>query len=100
RTSPYQFFQYLMQVDDRDVERFLRQLTLLPIDEVTSVVERHRAAPERRLGQRSLAAAATTLVHGEASADAAAQATGLLFGGHEGDLGEGAYEALAGEIPT
>ena len=59
KTSPYQFFQYLVQMDDRDAERFLLQLTLLPVDRCAEIVAEHQQAPERRLAQRELARALT-----------------------------------------
>ena len=74
RTSPYAFFQYWMNVDDRDVERFLLQMTLLPVDEARSVAASHQAAPERREGQRRLAGELTSLVHGPDQARAAGRA--------------------------
>ncbi|MDZ7733490.1 MAG: hypothetical protein U5R31_10655 [Acidimicrobiia bacterium] len=43
RTSPYRFYQYWIQVDDRDVGRFLRQLTLLPLTEIAEVEAAHEA---------------------------------------------------------
>ena len=55
RTSPYRMFQFFMQVDDDDVDRFLRQLTLLPLDEIEAIVADHDRAPHRRPGQRALA---------------------------------------------
>ncbi len=68
RTSPYAFYQYFVNSDDRDVRRFLLQLTLLPVDEVDRIMEVHDKAPERREAQRALAGAVTALVHGEAAA--------------------------------
>ncbi len=68
RTTPYAFFQYFVNVDDRDVERFLLQLTLLPVAEVAEVMQGHAEAPEQRQAQQALARAVTTLVHGETAA--------------------------------
>ena len=68
RTSPYAFYQYWINVDDRDVERFLLQLTLLSLDEVAGVVAEHASAPEQRTGQRRLAHEMTALVHGPEAA--------------------------------
>src|SRR5487761_899950 len=51
RTSPYQFFQYWMNVADADIERFLLQLTLLPIDECLAIAAAHHEAPFKRSGQ-------------------------------------------------
>ena len=81
RTSPYQFFQYWMNVPDADVERFLLQLTLLPVEEAQAVAAAHLQAPNKREGQRRLAREVTTLVHGEEATAAAEQASAILFGG-------------------
>ena len=99
RTSPYAFFQYFVNTDDRDVERFLRQLTLLGLDEIESIVERHRRAPGQRLAQRALAEAVTQLVHGESAAsDAAGASTG--FTRSVAELSEDEWAALVGTVPT
>lgn len=101
RTSPYQLFQYWMQVPDADVRRFLLQLTLLPVEEANAVADAHEAAPERREGQRRLARENLAIVHGAAAAAAAEEATDLLFGG--GDPGTASAEAfgfLAEEVPS
>ena len=97
-TSPYAFFQHWINVDDRDVERFLLQLTLVPVEEALAVAAEHAEAPERREGQRRLAHEMTALVHGEAAAGAAATASQLLFGGDPGEAGEAAFEMLAAEL--
>ncbi|MGC1570049.1 MAG: tyrosine--tRNA ligase, partial [Trebonia sp.] len=75
RTSPYQFFQYWMNVPDADVERFLLQLTLLPVEEAQAVAAAHLQAPNKRDGQRRLAREVTTLVHGPAATAAAEEAS-------------------------
>src|SRR6201998_4822 len=67
RTSPYQFFQYWMNVADADIERFLLQLTLLPVEECQAIAAEHAAAPFKRSGQRRLAREITTIVHGAAA---------------------------------
>jgi tyrosyl-tRNA synthetase len=100
RTSPYQFFQYLVQVDDRDVERFLLQLTLLPVPRVAEIMAEHQPAPERRGAQRELARALTTLVHGAEATASAEAATGLLFGDGADEGTEAGFRVLADEIPT
>lgn len=100
RTSPYKLSQYFMQTDDRDVERFLLQLTLLPIDVVVGIIAEHEAAPQRRVGQTALARAVTTLVHGAAAADRAEAAAGLLFGRDPSALTDDALATLVDEIPT
>ena len=98
RTSPYAFYQYWINTDDADVERFLLQLTLLAVDEVAVVAADHAVAPQRRDGQRRVAHEVTTLVHGEPAARAAAAASQLLFGGDPAAAGDDAFEMLAGEL--
>jgi tyrosyl-tRNA synthetase len=100
RMSPYAFFQGWMHIDDGDVRRLLRQLTFLSLDEVEAVAAAHDAAPERRVGQRRLAAEVTTLVHGADAAAAAAEASGILFGGDPTTASEAALRMVAGEVDT
>jgi tyrosyl-tRNA synthetase len=100
RTSPYQFFQYWMNIPDSDVERFLLQLTLLPVDECQAVAAAHAQSPNKREGQRRLAREVTTLVHGAAATAAAEEASAVLFGGSPAGASAQALEFLAGEVPT
>ena len=100
RTSPYQFFQYWMNVADADIERFLLQLTLLPVDECKAVAEEHLRAPHQRVGQRRLAREVTTLAHGAEAAAAAEEASAILFGGTPAGASSQALEFLATEVPT
>jgi tyrosyl-tRNA synthetase len=99
-TSPYQFRQFWMQADDADVRRYLRQFTLLPLDEVEAVLAEHAGAPERRVAQRRLAGELTAMVHGHDAAAAAEEAAHILFGGEVTDVSEGALGLLAREVPT
>jgi tyrosyl-tRNA synthetase len=100
RTSPYQFFQYWMNVPDADIERFLLQLTLVPVDECAAVAAAHAEAPNKREGQRRLAREVTTLVHGSAATSAAEEASAVLFGGSPAGASPQALEFLASEVPT
>ena len=99
RLSPYRFYQYWINVDDLDIERFLLQLTLLPVGEVREVLDGHRRAPERREAQRVLAREVTALVHGAAALAAAEEATAIVFGVTD-EPSQGAFESLVDEIPT
>ena len=100
KTSPYAFYQYWMNVDDRDIERFLLQLTLLPVGEATAVAAQHASSPESRTGQRRLAHEMTALIHGQEAAVAAAGASELLFGGGAGSVDAQSFVMLAAELPT
>jgi tyrosyl-tRNA synthetase len=100
RTSPYQFFQYWMNVPDADVERFLLQLTLLPVEECKAIAAAHAEAPFRREGQRRLAREITTIAHGPEATAAAEEASAILFGGTPAGASPQALEFLATEVPT
>ena len=100
KTSPYQFFQYWMNVADADIERFLLQLTLLPVDEAKAIAAAHAQAPHKREGQRRLAREVTAIVHGPEATEAAVEASQILFGGSPAGASAQALEFLAGEVPT
>jgi tyrosyl-tRNA synthetase len=100
RTSPYQFFQYWMNVADADVERFLLQLTLLPAEECVAIAAAHEKAPHKREGQRRLAREVITIVHGPEAAAAAEEASAVLFGSSPAGASPQALAFLAGEVPT
>jgi tyrosyl-tRNA synthetase len=100
KTSPYEFRQYWVQLPDEDVERFLLQLTLRSVDDIASLMVEHRAAPEKRLAQRALATDVTTLVHGAAAEQAAAEAAQVLFGGDPTTASAEALAVVAHEVPS
>jgi tyrosyl-tRNA synthetase len=77
--SPYEFYQYWVDCDDRDVGRFLRIFTLLPLDEI----RRLEALKDSGLNEakRILAFEATKITHGELEAEKARQAAAAAFGG-------------------
>jgi len=80
RTSPFRFYQFWMNTDDRDVEKYLKGFTFLPVPEIRQVVEEHASDPGARSAQRRLAAEMTRMVHGEDGLARAERATGVLFG--------------------
>jgi tyrosyl-tRNA synthetase len=100
-TSPFKFYQFLVNVDDRDAGRYLRYFTLLErprIEELDAALAEH---PETRDAQKTLAREVTTIVHGENAVVAAEEVSSLLFGGAEPQsLSHRALVALALEIPT
>ena len=101
RTSPYRFYQFWVNTDDRDVERLLKLFTFLPLEEIQSVMEEHKTQPEARTAQRRLALEITQLVHGEAAALSAVKASSVLFDA-EADLSgltEETYRTLREEVP-
>jgi tyrosyl-tRNA synthetase len=99
-TSPYKFYQFWVNVDDRDASRFLRYFTLLSREEIEALERELEAHPERRAAQQALARDVTTRVHGEGAAKAAADVSALLFGrGDANSLSPEALEALRAEVP-
>lgn len=82
-TTPYEFYQFWINVDDRDVSRFLRYYTLLPLEDIARLEALQGA--DVRQAKETLAFAVTTLTHGEAAARTAQQAARALFDG-TGDL--------------
>ncbi|MEI7436734.1 MAG: tyrosine--tRNA ligase, partial [bacterium] len=74
RTSCYDFYQYFLRTDDKDVARYLKILTFLPLDSIAAIEEATRTAPDQRLAQRTLAEELTRMVHGENGLRSAEQA--------------------------
>jgi tyrosyl-tRNA synthetase len=84
RTSPYHFYQFWLNTDDRDIERYLKLFTFLRLDRIAATMAEHAADPGRREAQRVLAREVTATVHGDAAAEAAIQTSAALFGGSGG----------------
>src|SRR3954467_5968026 len=81
RTSPYQFYQFWINTDDRDVERYLKLFTFLSIEEISAAMRAHAEDPGKRVAQRLLARDVTMRVHGAAAAEEAVRTSETLFGG-------------------
>ncbi len=81
RTSPYQFFQFWVNTDDRDVERYLKLFTFFSLERIAAVMESHAREPNRRAAQRLLAHDVTARVHGVAAADQVVRTSEALFSG-------------------
>ena len=99
RTSPYQMYQYLLNVGDDDVEPLLLRLTTVPVAECRGIAAGHRSDPSRREGQRRLAREVTSLVHGRDVIAPIESASAVLFGGEASAAAPEAFELLAEEIP-
>lgn len=81
RTSPYEFYQFWINTQDADVEKYLKIFTFLSQEDITTIVKEHLEAPHLRLGQRTLAKELTTLVHGEDRFLQAKKISEVLFSG-------------------
>jgi tyrosyl-tRNA synthetase len=85
KTSPYDYYQFWINTDDRDLGRFLRLYTFLPMEEVLDLESRSGA--DLRAGKETLAFEATAIAHGPDEAEAARNASRALFQG-EGNTGD------------
>ena len=100
RTSPYRFYQFWFNADDRDVISYLKYFTWLERDEIEALEAEMEANPGRRGAQRALARAVTTLVHGEEATEAAERAGRALFGGDLDALDAKALAEVFEEAPS
>lgn len=80
KTSPYEFYQFWLNQSDEDSERFIKLFTLIPLEEINALIEKHREQPSARLLQKELAKYMTCMVHSEEAYNKAIEATNILFG--------------------
>jgi tyrosyl-tRNA synthetase len=100
KTSPYKFYQFWLNTDDRDVERFLKFFTLLPLDEIAAIMATHTEDPSQRTAQRALATDLTRRVHNQ-DVDWVIKASDILFGGRNlKDYPEQVFDILRSEVTT
>ncbi|CAI4222116.1 unnamed protein product [Auanema sp. JU1783] len=85
RTSPFHFFQYFKQLHDTDAEKLFLQFSLLPYEEMITIVEKHNENLGKWIVQEALAKEMTVVVHGKEGLERALSCTRALF---EGDIGE------------
>lgn len=81
KTSPYEMYQFWMNVMDADAVRFLKIFTFLSLEDIEDIRIQFEAAPHERLAQKILAREVVTLVHGQAAYEEALQITEALFSG-------------------
>ncbi|MCI0129884.1 MULTISPECIES: tyrosine--tRNA ligase [Enterococcaceae] len=81
KTSPYEFYQFWLNTDDRDAVQFLKYFTFLSLDEIVEIEKEFNDAPHERAAQKALAKEVTTLVHGEKSYEQAVRISKALFSG-------------------
>ncbi|HFR3654037.1 TPA: tyrosine--tRNA ligase [Streptococcus suis] len=82
KTSPYEMYQFWLNVMDDDAVRFLKIFTFLSLDEIAEIEEKFDAARHERLAQKILAKEVVTLVHGEEAYNQALNITEQLFAGN------------------
>ncbi len=99
-TSPYTFYQYWMQSDDNDVERYLKLFTFLPLAEIEAIAQAHAQQPEAREGQRRLAEEVTRIVHGAEALRKAQLASEVLFGREIKGLSDADLAGIFPDVPS
>ena len=101
KTSPFEMYQFWLNVNDDDAVKMLKIFTFLSLEEIAEIGEKFEAARHERLAQKVLAREVVTLVHGQAAYEQAVKITETLFGG--GDLKDlDAKSILSGlkDVPT
>ncbi len=104
RTSPYQFYQFWLNVSDTDAEKYIRIFTMLGKEEIDSAIAAHQQAPHERSLQKLLAKEVTTMVHGAQEYEKAVSASQMLFGNATSEalksLDEKTFLAVFDGVPT
>jgi tyrosyl-tRNA synthetase len=100
KTSPYRFYQFFINTDDRQVVGHLKKFTLLPRAEIEALAAEHKKNPGARAAQKALAREVTTLVHGQSACDDAVRASEIMFGGGLEGVTEEVFTDVVGEVPT
>ena len=86
KTSPYEFYQFWFNQDDKDVINLLKKFTFLSKEEIDKLADAVKTAPEKRLAQKTLAEEVTKFVHGEEALKTAEKITEVLFSGEIQEL--------------
>jgi len=100
RTSPYQFYQYWINVADDDAGKCLRFLTELDRDEIEQLAKTRAAEPHRRESQKRLAEEVTRLVHGDNGLSVARRATEFFFGAEIKNTDDRSLVEIFADVPS
>jgi tyrosyl-tRNA synthetase len=100
KTSPYEFYQFWINTDDRDVIKYLKYFTFLSKDEIEELERKLLEAPEQRAAQKALAEEMTKLVHGEDALKQAIRISEALFSGTVSELTAEEIEQGFKDVPS
>ena len=100
KTSPYEFYQFWLNQDDRDVVKYLKYFTFLSKEEIDELAKQVEEEPWKRAAQKALAAAVTTFVHGEEATKEAQRISQILFSGNVQELTTAQVEQAFGKMPS
>lgn len=99
-TSPYRFYQFWLNTDDREVVAYLKFFTWLSQEEIAALEESLRTEPEKRKAQRELARHVTAMLHGEAELEKAVRASEVLFGKEISGLSVAEILEIFADVPS
>src|SRR6185436_13003389 len=99
-TSPYRFYQFWLNTDDRDVVMYLKFFTWLSREEIEALQQSVNAEPEKREAQRRLAREVTAMLHGDAELEKAVRASEVLFGKEISGLGVTEILDIFADVPS
>jgi tyrosyl-tRNA synthetase len=100
RTSPWDFYQYLVRQDDRDVIRFLNLCTFLPPEAIAAMQRAVREEPHKREAQKRLAFEVTALVHGAVTAKEMAHAADVVYQSEIVGISDTTLAAVFASVPS
>ena len=104
KTSPYEFYQFWLNVSDEDAEKYIKIFTLLERPVIEEAIARHREDPGQRSLQKLLAKEVTVMIHGEQEYENALAASRMLFGNSTSEelrkLDERTFLAVFSGVPT
>src|SRR5699024_6953403 len=100
KTSPYEFYQFWYNTDDRDVIKFLHYFTFLSYEELDELTERTASDPGARLAQKRLAEEVTVFVHGREALNRAVKISEALFSGNIKQLSIDEIKEGFKDVPT
>jgi tyrosyl-tRNA synthetase len=80
KTTPYQFYQFWLNVSDEDASKYIKIFTILGQEEIECIINEHNKAPHERLLQKRLAEEVTVMVHSRSDYEGAVEASQILFG--------------------
>ncbi|MCI1923074.1 MAG: tyrosine--tRNA ligase [Lentilactobacillus buchneri] len=100
KTTPYEFYQFWLNQDDRDVVKYLKYFTFLDETEIDDLERKVQTHPEKREAQRRLAQEVTKFVHGPKAVESAERISKALFSGEVADLTTTEIEQGFKNMPT
>ncbi|MFK7804917.1 MAG: tyrosine--tRNA ligase [Anaerolineae bacterium] len=100
KTSPYRFYQFWVNADDRDIAPYLKKFTFLDQETVNELIASHEEAPHQRVAHKRLAQEVTRLIHGDTALANAEKATAVLFGGSIDGLGAAEINDIFAEVAS